>query len=193
MMSTKDKIIDVLVSNIKAGKNLQELSLSQIANEALIGKSTVYEYFKSKEEMISSTYVYLLEQYECILLKPLVAQTFEKAFMEQLSNILVVMRDAKQIMDAIMNLNYQNLPLITQEHKELMIKIQNNMSDRFEAIISIGVKEGLIDLKQIKPTSKVVVQALIQGILLQFINQETDLTEASVCELILVQTLKAIN
>ena len=101
MMQTKDRIIDVIISHIKKGDRLDKLSIAQIALEAEIGKSTLYEYFENKESLISNTYDLLLNHYETILLKPLREKTFEKQFKEQIELILTVLLDAKEIMDAI--------------------------------------------------------------------------------------------
>ena len=171
MSTTKDKLIQVLVSHIKAGVNLKELSLSQIATEAEIGKSTVYEHFASKEAMISDTYAYLLKSYEAILLEPISQTTFKAAFIEQLSRILTVMKDAKVIMDAIMNNTFDQIPNLKPEHQCLIETIQLSMGKRFEQIIKMAIDTNEIDIKKIKPYSKHVIQALISGILLQYVKK----------------------
>lgn len=193
MSTTKDKLIQVLVSHIKAGVNLKDLSLSQIATEAEIGKSTVYEHFASKEAMISDTYAYLLKSYEAILLEPISQKTFKAAFIEQLSRILTVMKDAKVIMDAIMNNTFDQIPNLKPEHQCLIETIQLSMGKRFEQIIKMAIDTNEIDIKKIKPYSKHVIQALISGILLQYVKNEIDMSEQAVCDMIYEQILKSIN
>lgn len=193
MSTTKDKLIQVLVSHIKAGVNLNDLSLSQIATEAEIGKSTVYEHFASKEAMISDTYAYLLKSYEAILLEPISQTTFKAAFIEQLSRILTVMKDAKVIMDAIMNNTFDQIPNLKPEHQCLIETIQHSMGKRFEQIIKMAIDTNEIDIKNIKPYSKHVIQALISGILLQYVKNEIDMSEQAVCDMIFEQILKSIN
>jgi AcrR family transcriptional regulator len=62
MISTKNKILNAVVSHIKDGDNPKQITISMIAAEAEIGKSTVYEHFSSKEDMVSETYFYLLKK-----------------------------------------------------------------------------------------------------------------------------------
>ena len=193
MSTTKDKLIQVLVTHIKAGANLNELSLSQIATEAEIGKSTVYEHFSSKEAMISDTYAYLLKSYETILLEPISQTTFKAAFIEQLMRILTVMKDAKVIMDAIMNNTFDQIPNLKPEHQCLIGTIQLSMEKRFEQIIKMAIDTHEIDVENIKPYTKHVIQALISGILLQYVKHEIDMSEQAVCEMIFEQILKSIN
>lgn len=44
----------------KEGKDLRELRVQEIADAAGMGKGTLYEYFKSKDEIIQNTVVYFL-------------------------------------------------------------------------------------------------------------------------------------
>ena len=50
LKSTKDKILDCTIEMLKAG-NVDTISMSKIALNANIGKSTIYEHFSSKEDI----------------------------------------------------------------------------------------------------------------------------------------------
>ncbi len=193
MSQTKDKIIQVLVEHIKQGTNLNEISLSKVAQEAEIGKSTVYEHFKNKEEMISSTYAYLLHKYQQILLEPIVMASFKEAFIAQIKRILCVMSDAKSIMDAIMNTQLDGIPSLSLEHQKLMENIQEQMNLRFTDIMTLGIQSNEIQVQNITPFTKNIIQALISGLLLQYVKGEMDLNDDGICELVFNQVLKAIS
>jgi AcrR family transcriptional regulator len=193
MSQTKDKIIQVLVDHIKQGNNLNDISLSQIALAAEIGKSTVYEHFKNKEEMISSTYAYLLNKYQTILLEEIPLSEFKTSFILQIKRILCVMSDAKSIMDAIMNIQLDGIPSLKVEHQKLMESIQEQMNQRFTQIMQLGIVSGDIDIKHITPYSRHIIQALISGLLLQYVKDEMNLTDDGICELIYEQVLKALK
>lgn len=193
MSQTKDKIIQVLVEHIKKGTNLNEISLSKVAQEAEIGKSTVYEHFKNKEEMISSTYAYLLHKYQQILLEPIVMASFREAFIEQIKRILCVMNDAKSIMDAIMNTQLDGIPSLSLEHQKLMENIQEQMNLRFTEIMTLGIQSNEIQVQNITPFTKNIIQALISGLLLQYVKGEIDLNDDGICELVFNQVLKSIS
>lgn len=193
MSQTKDKIIQVLVEHIKQGTNLNEISLSKVAQEAEIGKSTVYEHFKNKEEMISSTYAYLLHKYQQILLEPIVMASFKEAFIAQIKRILCVMSDAKSIMDAIMNTQLDGIPSLNLEHQKLMENIQEQMNLRFTDIMTLGIQSNEIQVQNITSFTKNIIQALISGLLLQYVKGEMDLNDDGICELVFNQVLKAIS
>ena len=193
MSSTKDKIIQVLVEHIKQGSNLNDLSLSKIAHEAEIGKSTVYEHFKSKEDMISSTYAYLLNQYKSILLEPIEMVNFKSSFKAQILRILFVMRDAKNIMDAIMDIQLDGIPSLKQEHQILMENIQIEMNARFIEIMKLGIQSGEFDPTKMNPYAKYIIQSLISGLLLSYLKEDMGLSEDGITNLIYNQVLKALN
>lgn len=193
MSSTKDKIIQVLVEHIKQGSNLNDLSLSKIAHEAEIGKSTVYEHFKSKEDMISSTYAYLLNQYKSILLEPIEMVDFKSSFKVQILRILFVMRDAKNIMDAIMDIQLDGIPSLKQEHQTLMENIQIEMNARFIEIMKLGIQSGEFDATKVNPYAKYIIQSLISGLLLSYLKEDMGLSEDGITDLIYNQVLKALN
>lgn len=193
-MATKDKIIKVVIDYIKQDKDVNQIPLSEIAKKANIGKSTVYEYFENKEALIQDTYMYLLNYYEQQILKPLKEKTFKKAFIEQISKILGAMKDAKRLVETMLNNHNQINFLNNQVVEEKMNEISNHMEKRFLEIFKIGVLEKYIpdDIKE-SPTRGYVIQALITGLLFQFINKQTDLTEEALLDLIYVEVYKALK
>ena len=102
-MSTKDKILEVVVDFIKSRTPIESITLSKVAKQADIGKSTVYEHFSNKEEMIKETYQFLLDEYSKILFEDISETTFKEALFKQLNHILIVMKEATVIRDAIWN------------------------------------------------------------------------------------------
>jgi AcrR family transcriptional regulator len=193
MQTTKDKILNIVISHIKSGSNLKSVSLAQIASEAEIGKSTVYEYFKSKEELISETYLYLLKHYESILTSDIEQMDFKGAFIEQIKKILIVMKDARTIMDAIMNHQQGSFVGFGKNIETCIHRIQKQMEERFESIIKLGLIEGVIEYRDPKPYIKNVIQAVISGLLYQYVNLEMHIKEDELFELVYDQVLVLIR
>lgn len=192
MQLAKDKLLSVLVSYIKEGKDLEDIALSTIAKNAEIGKSTVYEYFSSKEEMIEETYRFLLKHYENILLADLKLMSFEAAFKEEIKRSLFVMKDAQALMEAIMKHPSTKMMRLNHELKDEIEHIQYQMQQRFESIMKIGVIEGKIPAKTPDPHKRYVIQALISGLMFQYVNHEMNLGEDELIELIYHEVLKTL-
>lgn len=192
MMQTKDRIIDVIISHIKKGDRLDKLSIAQIALEAEIGKSTVYEHFENKESLISNTYDLLLNHYETILLKPLSEKTFEKQFKEQIELILTVLLDAKEIMDAILK-NEQTLYDPTGVIERKSRHIQERIQERFTQIFQKGLDENIIIPTVESPFQKNVIEALMSGLLYQYCTNMIDIKKNELLNLIYHSSLVILN
>ena len=193
MMSTKDKILSAVVAHIKDGDNLKQITISMIASEANIGKSTVYEHFSSKEDMVSETYFYLLKHYEDILMSDIENMDFRYAFIEQIKKILFVMKDAKIIMNEIMNFDQASFIEQGKNIEACAMEIRDKMEKRFESIIRVGVIEGIITPKTPKPYLGNVIQAIISGLLFQYVNEAMDIEEDALCDLIYDHVLLLIK
>lgn len=193
-LQTKDRIIEVVIEYIKQDIDVSQVSLSEIAKKADIGKSTVYEYFENKEQLICDTYLYMLTEYEKKLFKPLVKQTFKSAFVEQIERILNAMKNAKNLVETIFSqqkhISYMNDKLIDQRLKE----IKDKMEERFLDIFTQGVMQGVIEQDiEYHKTRGYVIQALITGLLFQFINEQMDIDEKALLDLIYEEVLKTFK
>ena len=193
MMSTKDKILNAVISHIKNGDDPKQISISMIATEAEIGKSTVYEHFSSKEEMVSETYFYLMKHYEDILMSDIQEMDFKSAFTEQIKKILFVMSDAKILMNAIMNFDQASFLGQGKKLETCAKDIRDKMQERFTSILRVGIIEGIIEPKTPKPYTGNIIQALISGLLFQYVNDAMDIKENELFELIYEQVLNVIK
>jgi len=192
MQTTKNRILSAVVDYIKDDTNLESITLSKIADKAQIGKSTVYEHFASKEDLINETYQYLLEHYRGILTQDLSALSFKEQFIEQVKNILTVMLDAKTIIDGIMN-NKDALVGMGKTVEDKVNCIQGEMEARFIQIFTKGVEENIVIYKQPTPYQGNVVQAIISGLLYQYANHMIDISKEDLYELVYRHVLNVIN
>lgn len=192
MQTTKDRILSAVVSYIKEGLT-DQISLAKIASDAEIGKSTVYEHFKSKEEMIEETYRYLLSQYESILLKDISKMTFKGAFIEQLERNLIVMEDARTIMDMLMNHHADQFYKFGKSLEPKVLELQSKIASRFESIMKLGVIEGIIAPRIPKPYDRYVIQAIMTGLMFQYVNQKMEIERDQLLELIYHEVIERIK
>lgn len=192
MQTTKDRILSAVVSYIKEGLT-DQISLAKIASDAEIGKSTVYEHFKSKEEMIEETYRYLLSQYESILLKDISEMTFKGAFIEQLERNLIVMEDARTIMDMLMNHHADQFYKFGKSLEPKVLELQSKIASRFESIMKLGVIEGIIAPRIPKPYDRYVIQAIMTGLMFQYVNQKMEIERDQLLELIYHEVIERIK
>jgi AMMECR1 domain-containing protein len=101
------------------------------------------------------------------------------------------MRDAKQLMDAIMNQSIKEVPFLSRVHEERIKVIQVNMMDRFNQIFEKGILDNQILVP--KKEHKYVVQALISGLILQQANNDMQMNDEEALEFTLEQLKKILN
>jgi AcrR family transcriptional regulator len=192
MQTTKDKILDATISYIKQEPNLSQVSISDIATKADIGKSTVYEYFENKNALIEEAYSYLLDKYQRILLIDINDKDFKNALMDQLSRILDVMEDVKGIMEVIMNA-HSEMSFLRYDQCSIKIQIiQDKMTERFNHIFSIGVESGEIHPSN-RPYANHIVQALISGLMFQYVDNKIDIKRDALIKLIYQEMIRIIE
>lgn len=137
---------------IKEGRDLSSITISEVAKKAGIGKGTVYEYFESKEDLISKAIYYLLFNST----KDVVFIIFEKiSFKEKFYKILDYMWDNRvdnstlhQVIDFIHSTGRSQEQLsfpfcAAGENSEIKKVLKKILSD----FVDQGVKEGVITEK----------------------------------------------
>ncbi len=177
-MSTKDRIIEVLANLIKQDENINEIPISKIAELADIGKSTVYEHFDSKDDLIKETYVYLSDYYHKRIVAPLKHHTFEAAYKEITCRIMRNAQEANELMMSILGEGH-NYKLMTQEDmKKMMDDIQKEVQEIYFNIIRMGISEGIVHLNPSESKEKGhIIRALTMGLIIQRMNENIDLSE----------------
>lgn len=192
MQSTRDKILDSMISYIKEDPSLNQVSMAQIAERANIGKSTVYDYFETKDALIEETYLYLLDKYQATLLKDIELKDFKLAMMEQLSLTLDVVEDAKMIMEAIMMSQNEMIIFNYKQCSRKINEIQKLMENRFKLIFALGIEEKQIEGVYSKYTPN-IIQALISGLMFQYTDGKIDIERKALLELIYQELVKILK
>lgn len=190
--STKEKILDTVLEFIKDNQLNESLTLSNVAKKANIGKSTVYEHFSSKEQMIEETCLHLLKRYSEQLLSAIPMESFTQAFYAQLRLIHRVMKEARMIADALF---FQGSVEQTMQSKTTiasMKAIRDAMNERFTTIFALGIKENLFELKVPQPYTDVVISSIISGVLMHHINGEIDLSDDALYGFILKNIINVL-
>ncbi|MCT4545029.1 MAG: TetR/AcrR family transcriptional regulator [Vallitalea sp.] len=154
-MSKKGMIYEAATS-IMVREGIDGLTISKVAYEANIGKSTVYEYFASKDELIYETINYMAEKY---------VEDFKEKLFKHDGGFEIKVKLLIKMLIATMKKGNGNFMFIVSEcdktfkakieiHKriqDIMLGIRMKFNDVIEDIIQLGVNEGIIE----KPVNKI--------------------------------------
>lgn len=142
----KELLYGAALSLIHENRDLSNIKVADIAAKANMGKSTVYEYFDSKEQLIAEAMINMFKggiaAFEAIVDREL---PFKETYMILLKN-LSLMLDKKMSMMEYMTINESNFAL----HKT----IKNLMNDKLEEI----------RISYLKAMEKLVDKSLVEGI-----------------------------
>ncbi len=176
-MNRKDQIIEAVIIKFKEEGFSTDLTITEIAKSVDIGKSTVYEYFKSKDDVIKEALIKMSDYNtdRIINIKDIETMKFEEAFKIQLK-ILFQIASESRMMFEVFSKDFQNqLPSGIQS--ELMCKIhdvKDLIEQRFILIMVKGVTEGLISMDQ-DPLSVNIMSGLVVGSMLRYSVSDSNL------------------
>lgn len=161
--------------------DLTKITVSEIAKEAGIGKGTVYEYFKSKEEIIAKSLIYTL--YEEI--NTLSSKIDENLTFKENCYILFDSLSTKFMnISPYFKLLFGNFK-ISEFYKYLKNEaiLENTIKKDLESIIfkviSIGISEGLVNKNDDRDYQRFVIRSACSGIANSFCEhrESTNLEE----------------
>jgi AcrR family transcriptional regulator len=169
-VSRKDQILDALIVTFNEKGFKTDFSMSELADCVGIGKSTLYEYFSNKDEILKDAVIkYVNLSIESVNIgSELVDLPFEEAFKKQLVIILSVASKSRNLLETINPGFVQKLPeTMREEMKQKMESTRDQIRDRFISFFAKGMKEGIFDPNvDIKKAS--VVTSLVVGSIITF-------------------------
>jgi AcrR family transcriptional regulator len=175
-MNRKQEIVNALLEKIEDGGLNVNFTISELAKTVDIGKSTIYEYFDTKEAIIEEAVNQIVDNALTSVFeqKNDMNAPFERAFKDMLK-FMFDLACEKSYMTRFLQLEYQeSLPKMFRPH---MIKKLNDVrqfyEQKFTALIQKGIEEGVlkIDYDQKKAF---MIQAIVAGGIMRFMNVQVD-------------------
>lgn len=162
--ATKNKILDCTIEMLKNG-DMDTLSMSKIAAKAEIGKSTIYEYFPSKEELVKSALKREIDISLENFLSVKMGKTLYESYCAHLKKGLEIAEDAIQLVGypSTNNISFMN----KEEIDEMVSGALLPVFERLIEIYNQGVEEKTITPKRDFTSKLYVLAAFFKGMLLE--------------------------
>lgn len=147
------------------GVKLHTVKVADIAKSAGIGKGTIYDYFKSKEEILEKALLYNmnLELYET-LEKIKAVDSFKNKCYITLDIVAKGVRDYSSATSILFsNLSHHEFKEILENNKEYINDRYNLLKETIEKIVSLGVLEGIIKEQEDKEYQIMVFESVVMG------------------------------
>lgn len=172
-LSRKNEILQTLIDIFKEQGINDDFTMSEIASKLDIGKSTIYEYFKTKDDLLTSAIVYLVEYATNTILKR--AEQDDLAFEQSMKNELYYMFAlAKESHLLISGLTPRIKGTMSNEYKAVITNKVREVNDfyqqKFNEIFLKGVNEGLFQTSN-DIYDEAIIGSIIAGSVLRLSNQ----------------------
>lgn len=175
-MNRKQEIIDAVLEIFSEKGFTNDFTMSKLAQKLDIGKSTIYEYFNNKDEIIEAA---IYQYFESRLQKVNVVADindlpFEEAFKTQMTILLNVAQESRSILEALAPGFVQKLPeSMRGDMKKRVEETRNRLQVRFVSFFEKGVSEGVITCG-FNPTLGLMVTSLVVGSIMVFSDTRVD-------------------
>lgn len=164
-MTRKEEILTVVLDLLSRMDNPKKLSVSNVAEELSIGKSTIYEYFTNKDELICGALDLLFERNLATLLdiEDFTTLSFEEAFKSHLSRFIDLSKNNEIMQNYVHHPDIATLPMDKKQAlMESMHETFETIKKRLYDIFDKGIEEDLLK-GPISDTRKQTIEALIFG------------------------------
>ena len=185
---------DILIAALEvfAEKGFQRATIKDIAERAEIGKGTIYEYFKDKDEIIHNSFYYFQKFFEFDIQKTLLSsKNGITKLSELIKSITKILRsDDEKYLDLIFDFWAEG---IKGHSKKLMLNEMNRFyksyRNLFEDVLNEGIEDGSFR-SDLNPTSVAsIIIGMLDGIMVQWILEKNVMKgmdiEKSILDLVL--------
>ena len=165
MREKEHAIIMAVINLLGEASPDKKLSIANVANALDMAKSTLYEYFDSKETMLYHAVKYLIQQSIDQLMSINLASipSFKQRFIVHMRAIYDYSQDQKMMQNILRHPEILSLPSTTHERLiEISQQALTTLQQRLSELINDGVKEGVLAAFPPKARLK-SVEALILG------------------------------
>lgn len=161
-----------VLAMLNSGAEYKAITLSEVAKRCNIGKSTIYDYFNSKDEMIFNSLIYYINKMLKFFSQGFKVKNYENSLKVYIKALIVCMNANYWMVFPWTFNSYKNY--LTQDDaatvEDLLAKSQNIMIALLTSICKSGKKEGVIATTNAK-SIKFAYFAII-GQLSEVLNQE---------------------
>lgn len=175
-MARKDEILDALIDIFRTKGVGSDFTISELAKKVNIGKSTIYEYFSTKDDIMKESIYRVIETSVSSVFEKqnIKHDSFEIAFKEEMKFIIGLALNSKFLFAFITPEFKQQLPEhMRADIMERMQSVANHYEKTFRDIFLKGVEEGVLSKDNLLINS-LLVSSLITGSVMRLGNAKTD-------------------
>lgn len=189
-MSRKAEILDALIDIFEAKGIQSDFTISELARKVDIGKSTIYEYFNTKDEILSEAMLRIFHSAVTSIHDRKVNQalSFELALKEELRFVFQLATSSSFIFELLTPEFQDTIPTsVKGDFANDMKKTAQHYEELFRDIVVKGLEEGVLQDKNL-PLNGMLFGSLVSG----SITRLTHINNTSIANIDIEEYIDAI-
>jgi AcrR family transcriptional regulator len=177
-LARKEEILDALIVIFRKQGIESDFTMSQLAKEVNIGKSTIYEYFKTKDEVLQQAICRVVDEaVDSIQNREVIEGNFEELFKYEVYTLFNIALSSRFLFNLItpgfkkqMNIDHR------KEMSDKVSGVSKFYKERFMSIFMKGVVEGKLNPILLEENN-LVITSMVTGSILTLANSNVDIEE----------------
>jgi len=185
-MSRRTEILDALLDIFKSQGINKSFTIKELAEKVDIGKSTIYEYFETKEELLNQAFERLIKNNAELLIEieydPNLS--FEELIKNELYHLMNLALESCNLTDLINPGINRAFPQNVRDALRIYaISLKEHYLERFYHIFQKGILEGELLLDAVEENS-FAINSLVAGCIISVGNLRNDKINLKIDELV---------
>lgn len=175
-MARRDEIIDALIEIFRQEGLSSDFTIKELAEKVNIGKSTIYEYFKTKDEILQEAVCRVVDKsVDEIQNAELVDGTFEDQIKSEFIRLFNIAKNSRFLFSLVSPNSKMVSNVHANELKPRIKGIQKLYQDRFQAIFTKGIMEKVIK-PELVLENQLIIYSLVTGSIMTLANSNIEVS-----------------
>lgn len=169
-MTKKETILEEVLTLLHTHAT-EKFTMKNLAEHLKRSKSSLYEYFPSKQMMITEALEHLMEMNKSILIKPLPSTDFKANLKAYFLRLMTLVEEKRMMQNLVYHPEVNTLPDALQKRLDQKMKgVHQANRDYFWMLMDFGLKSQEIT-GPISPERKHVIEAMMVGTMVEMSHQ----------------------
>lgn len=172
-MSRREEILVAVLEIFESKGVSSDFTMTELASKLDIGKSTIYEYFKTKEEILTNAITYMIE----LVTKDILQRTennellFEEYLKSELAYLFDVATNSHILMSSMSpKIKFEMSDECKEELRNRMMNVNVFYKEKFNNIFLKGIKEGIIPA-ELDEYDDALITSIVAGSIVRISNR----------------------
>lgn len=148
MQDKRELIFEATLKLLKDGNNISNIKVNDIAVVAGIGKGTVYEYFRSKDEVFAQSIIYFIKMQKETVINSFGDKDFKTEFINVLDKIVSII-NSNRLLFCTLFFNGQFYKFDSKLEREInlgMEQVKKDIMSMLRKLVERGQNEHIISM-----------------------------------------------